>query len=304
MVVILSPNEIMRKGLLLAGFSFHRQQRVCRASNLRRFKAFYGSAPIVLTVIWEDLQTTLIPDALIGVEEADDVDLFLLSMHYLRVYPTEPILSGLFKLCEKTGRKWAWHYADKIAALKIDKIVWPEEWTPGTDMNQTNVPIFIVSVDGVHFRCQEPKHPLYSKNPQYYSHKFKQAALTYELALSIYENKLVWINGPFPAGTHDITVFRGGLKNMIPAGKRAIGDNGYRGEPYVLSVPSSHDSPALRQLKGRARARQETFNARIKDFKILFDCFRHDIAKHQTIVHAVCVIVQYQMENGSPLFEV
>ena len=49
------------------------------------------------------------------------------------------------------------------------------------------------------------------------------------------------MNGPFPAGDHNITVFRNeGLKDKIPSGKKAIGDNGYRGED-ATSTPNAHD---------------------------------------------------------------
>jgi hypothetical protein len=154
----------------------------------------------------------------------------------------------------------------------------------------------------VHCRVDEPKNPTISKNPKYYSHKFKQAALDYEIGLSVYENRLVWMNGPFPAGQHDITIFRKDLNDMIPAGKKVIGDKGYRGENCV-STPSSHDPAELRKFKSRARARHESFNARIKNFLILERRFRHGIAKHQTVFEAICVICQYQLENGSPLFD-
>ena len=54
----------------------------------------------------------------------------------------------------------------------------------------------------------EPIHPVLGKNPKFYSHKFQQAALLYELACSIYENKLVWMRGPFNASRHDIKFCR------------------------------------------------------------------------------------------------
>jgi hypothetical protein len=38
---------------------------------------------------------------------------------------------------------------------------------------------------------------------------------------------LVWLKGPKLAATHGITVYWEELKNKIPDGKRAIGDNGY-----------------------------------------------------------------------------
>ena len=174
-------------------------------------------------------------------------------------------------------------------------------------MNNDDVPIFLITVDGVHCRLNEPKHPTKSKNPGFYSHKFHQAALDYELAVSIFENKLVWMNGPFPSGKHDINVFRerGGLKEKIPPGKKVIGDNGYRGEPGIISTPNNrHDTLEVRKFKSRARARHESFNARIKIFQCLNARFRHGIEKHQICFEAVCVICQYQLENGSPLFDV
>lgn len=145
-----------------------------------------------------------------------------------------------------------------------------------------------------------------SMNPKYYSHKFKQSGLNYELGISVFENKLVWMKGPFKAGKPDINVFREkGLKDKIPVGKRAIADKGYRGEIGKTSTPNTHDQKDLAKFKSRARARHESFNGRrIKNCACLDVRFRHGVKKHQTVFEAVCVIVQYQLENGSPLFEV
>jgi hypothetical protein len=57
-------------------------------------------------------------------------------------------------------------------------------------------------------------------------------------------------------------------------------------------------------LKNRAKARQETFNKRIKIFKILDERFRHSVKKHKAVFEAVCALVQYEMENGHPLFTI
>jgi hypothetical protein len=161
----------------------------------------------------------------------------------------------------------------------------------------------LISVDGIHCRINEPSNSTFSKNPKYYSHKFKQAALDYELGIDLFDNKLVWINGPFPASVPDITVFRSGLKIMIPEGKKVVADKGYIGEKCI-SAPNSHDPSEVRNFKSRARARHESFNSRLKNFKILDERFRHGEHKHKEIFEAVCVICQYQLENGSPLFDV
>jgi len=165
---------------------------------------------------------------------------------------------------------------------------------------QDNDTIFIISVDGTHCRINEPR-----KNPssQWYSHKFHKPGVTYELGIDIRSSKLVWINGPFPAGQNDLQVFRkeGGLKSQIPDGKKAIADSGYAGEPK-LSIQNPHDTSLVKNYKNRARARHESFNGRIKSFKILDERFRHGFAKHKAVFEAVCVIVQFDLENGHPLF--
>lgn len=165
---------------------------------------------------------------------------------------------------------------------------------------------FVCTVDGVHCCIEEPKHPTLSRDKSYYSHKSNSAALNYELGISIYESKLVWINGPFPAGTHDVAVYQqeNGLQSKIPLGKKVIGDEGYRGQSKTISTYNPNNPNEVKKFKSRARARHETFNRKIKTFQILNDCFRHSINKHKAAFEAVCIIAQYQLENGSPLFDV
>jgi hypothetical protein len=92
-------------------------------------------------------------------------------------------------------------------------------WSPGNPaFNSEDIPIFLITVDGVHCRVNEPKHANQSKDPSYYSHKFKQSDLDYELGISVFDNALVWMNGPFKAGRHDMQIFHTeSLKDIIPS---------------------------------------------------------------------------------------
>ena len=131
----------------------------------------------------------------------------------------------------------------------FNQIVWPEEWSE-EHINDDNLPVFLYSVDGVHCRTNEPIHHTKAQDRKAFSHKFKQAGVAYELAVSIFTNALVWMNGPFRSSKHDITIFRkDGLMEKTPTGRKGIGDNGYRGERGVLSTPNSHDAAALRKFK-------------------------------------------------------
>jgi hypothetical protein len=70
-----------------------------------------------------------------------------------------------------------------LTLVRLD--FWSEQWTPGYQHgnNDEKVTVFIISVDGVHCRINEPKHPTLSRDKRYYSHKFNQAAVNYELGI-------------------------------------------------------------------------------------------------------------------------
>jgi hypothetical protein len=171
--------------------------------------------------------------------------------------------------------------------------------------------LFPYTVDGVHCKTFEPMHPTMPMDTEFSSHKFgKKAGLAYELGFSTYEQKLYWMHGPRKGGCNDKKMFTtGGLQaRLLAQGKKAITDAGYSGvQGGGVSTPNKLDTPKVKEFKRRARARHENFNGRIKNFGVLSQTFRHKknrLEKHQTAFEAVCVIVQYQLENGSPLFEI
>jgi hypothetical protein len=111
-------NKTMATGLALAGFAINNQQDV--SANDRRFKSMYGSSALVVSKIWHDLCTTEVEDARIA--STDDIKMFFLALHFLKCYPTEELLSGKFKMSEKSCRKWIWYYIKKVQALKVKKV--------------------------------------------------------------------------------------------------------------------------------------------------------------------------------------
>ena len=140
---------------------------------------------------------------------------------------------------------------------------------------------------------------------------------------AIRRQNLVWVNGPVPSGAkHDGTIFRGGTNETkkskwlqsslyfkMPRGKKAVGDSGYKGISNV-TITKSTQSKGLKKFLTRAKQRQETFHTRLKSFNVLGHRFRHGSSTknkmelHKMCVEAICVIVQYDLKNGHPLFEV
>ena len=120
MVVILTADEFLRKGLLLVGFDDRRQQSVQRKTNNERFKTHFGSDPVVCAQIWEDLQTSENED--LRISEKASANSFLQGMHFLKCHPKENEREGTFKMCRTTARAWGWYFAEKIQALKEEKV--------------------------------------------------------------------------------------------------------------------------------------------------------------------------------------
>ena len=121
MVIVVTVDQMFIQGLRSVGFSTQQVQNVSLSTNLRRFKSHYGSHPIVYTRIWEDLQITPCVDALID-SKIINLAYFLMTFNFLKCYPTESQLAASFHVCERSVRKWCRFYAQKIQALKEQKV--------------------------------------------------------------------------------------------------------------------------------------------------------------------------------------
>jgi len=307
-LVVYSSGQILRRGLkfVLA----NHQERMARWQLdrlVRKFQIFYGCHPKDCQRIWYALQQTTVAAARVPRSKLK-LDYFLMAFYFLRTYETQEQIESKFPFCRETIDTWLWYYLlRKVQRLKEEKIVWPEEWN--NDPGNPFCPYFLFSVDGTHCRVMERQTPTYNRDNAYYSHKFHGAGLNYEVALHCYENKIVHIKGPDPAGRGDKAAFRDELHGKIPAGSRAVADNGYRADDLddSLALPNAHAPKPVRKFLQRARARHETLYSRMKVFSVLSDRFRckhpHDRdPKHKTCFEAVAVIIQFQMENDSPLF--
>jgi hypothetical protein len=296
-VIILTADEILKHGLHFIGYTSKRIKKAKRRTNLGRFKGHFGSSPRVIAQIWEDLQRTNIPEAFVPVEK-QNFNHFLMSMHHLKRYPTELEREAIFDISLSQGRDAVWYFVEKIQALKAVKISWPEFGAEA---------IWVITVDGQHCWIQEPQHETWSQDKDYYSHKYGKAGVCYELGISLTESRLVWMNGPFKAGESDQKIFKNrGLKAKLKAiGKKGIADGGYTGHPNQLSTPNNrHDATPVKKFKSRALKRHETFNGLTKFFDCLSGRFRHSVDRFKNCFEAVCVICQYQVELGNPLYDI
>lgn len=268
----------------------------------KKFRKNFGSSSLDLSEMWYDLCNTTEGPARLRKRDKTmkGFKAFMVAHHFLWTYPkNSDVLADNFFMCEKYARgKKVWRWVGKIAGLKGKKIVWDEK-----KYSSANEAIFIITIDGTDFKIWEPKHPSMPLDKGFYSKKFAHGAVKYEIAVDLYSSKCVWINGPFRGGFNDKSMYESGLRDKIPKGKLGIVDGGYKGFKE-LCIPNPKDPKPLRQFKSRARLRHETFNGRLKFFNCLSQTFRHGMNKHKLAFEAVCVTVQYQMDNGSEIYDV
>ncbi len=117
----LSAGDFILLGLDFAGFHRHSRQNknvVCTtATNIRRFRAYFGISPESCCKMFMDLQTA--PTTMI---KKHNPAYFMMTLQWLSTYAVEETLAGSYKLDEKTVRKWIWDYTKSIQALKEKKV--------------------------------------------------------------------------------------------------------------------------------------------------------------------------------------
>lgn len=296
-----SEDQFLRLGFESQGdFGYTKSKR---DSQIQRFRSLYGTSPLVLSMIWTDIHESLGPS---NVAQGTNPLYMLVLYRWLKSYATEFELQSMFMgMAVKTIRKWVNILLENVALLRVQKIDahWPD--TSGLLRGRT--------VDCIHYRVDEPRP--FSKSNGSYKYGGK-AALSYEFCIDTLQQRIVWINGPFPAGKGDLSIFETRLKEAIEALResrnediKVIADDGYIKHAllHVLALRNEFDPHDIAYFKDRALSRHESFNGHTKRFGCLSQPFRHDhtsgntnleFPKHKLCVEAICVTLQYELEVG------
>ena len=93
----------------------------------------------------------------------------------------------------------------------------------------------------------------------------------------------------------------------LEPGERVETDRGYRGSaPQYVKCPDgllAEPDPAVKLMAARVRSRQETVNARFKNWVILCTPYHHEFSEHQTVFGAIVMLTQLSLAVN-PLFHV
>ena len=303
--LLFTPDEILVRGFRTIGGLPNITRCDYNRKTIAIFKTHFGPSPSVIACIWSDILTK---DIDLGLNKGDKskkgFKMFLTSIHFLWAYPKNAGL--LASTCSTYKRnvegESLWKWVRAIERLQEIKIVWPEE-----KYRDPKGQKFIISVDGVDMKTREKSTSTYNVDSTQYSQKFNHGGVKYEIAIDAFDPKIVSVNGPFRGGEADINIFMNKLAPMIPEGKLVIADRVYKSSKHPevnkkFSIPNYCDSKELFNFKTRVRARHESLNGRLKNFRCLTSTYHHPHHKHVHVFYAVCVIVQYEMDCGSPIF--
>jgi len=300
--LVLTPGQVLAKGFKAYNGLPNDNDGEMTDKNVNLFKKIHGSNPTVIALMWHDI----ISNGGAHVHTEKDFKRHLTVMCFLWAHPKNAeILALAFGVSTRQAQgENLWQWVWMIATQKEHKIIWPTK-----EFENPNSQKFLASVDGVDFKVWEGKHPTLPCDRRNMSHKFKKAAVKYGIAVDIHRSRVVWLSEPYRGGVHDKTIHIEGLSAKVPEGKLVIAnsvcgrENATPADHKKMALPSSIDKGELHNFKARVRSRHETFNGRIRDFSVLSNTFRHKQDKHKHAFEAVCVTIQYQMENGNPLFD-
>ena len=305
--------EVQARGLLILKITHEEQAGKSEQWKEEIFRKLYGSPPCVIRQMWDDLIDTDILECKLDFGERNHTGLrmLLISHYFLWTYPrnSRMIEAHFSPIIEKETRGVGlWHWIEKIYWLMPSRIHWLDRF------NDPDSEPFIATVDGTDCKVWEPRktHPDFQFDPGMFSHKFKRAAWKYEVAVAIFSDNIVWVNGPWRGGKGDKEILIDGneeamelgnvdsILGMMLEGKFIICDRGYRTSQanllQKLAYRRDDDPPEIAQFKARVLCRHESVNARIKQFRILSDTFRNNKRKHELAFKAVCLIVQYHLD--------
>jgi len=158
-------------------------------------------------------------------------DQILLTVVWLRVYPTYEVLGYLFGISDTTTGRVVARILPMLEKMGRDTMRLPH---PGRkrrrqlDDLRRDIPEFTVVIDSFEQRVQRPETAAEADN--LYSGKKKTHTLKSQVAVDEASGRVVDVSVSVPGPTADLTLLkRSTLMNRLPPSVRGLGDLGYQG---------------------------------------------------------------------------
>ena len=286
----IQPSDFFEAGKVI----FRGRRKVTRHQralhkDMDMFRSFFGTWPCICSALWDSV------DPIDTIHPKSKPHHLLWALLLMTCYSREAFHATLAGVDEDTFRKWAMPWIPKISLLSCELIDFDMRF-------EGKWHYWSFCVDGIHCPINEPRRPFWEG---WFSHKFRGPGLAYEVATAVTTGKIIWINGPFPAGQPDHKIFKKDLAKLVRTDiEKGVCDAGYKYCEQWLFRPFWRTYKALKEgvprndLHEYIRARHEQTNSRFHKFNCLASKFRHNRRLHHHFFHAVAVIVQLEIIHG------
>ena len=245
----------------------------------------------------------------------DDFDLdvddqFLLTIFWLRHYPTQEVLGYLFDVSDSTAKRAIDRCLPLLEAAGQDSMRMPD---PGRGRRKNlstllkDTPDVAVLIDTFEQPVQRPRR----RQKRFYSGKKKRHTLKSQVAVDEENGRIVDVAPSVPGPTADLQLLRGSrLFLRLPQGVGGIGDLAYVGiaalPPEGLGVTPRRKPRGRKRSLGdrrynralaRRRIRVEHGIGRLRRFQALSQTDRHFRRGHTARVRAVAGLVNRMLDH-------
>jgi hypothetical protein len=242
-------------------------------------------------------------------------DQLLLTIVWLRVYPTHEVLGYLFGVSDSTVSRLIARVLPILEQSGRDTMRMPD---PGRkrrrslDALLSETPELAVVIDSFEQKVQRPKDP--DDRDGFYSGKKKTHTLKSQVAVDEDSGAIVDVSDSVPGPTADITLLeQSGLMKRLPEGVGGIGDLAYVGIENLH--PKGLAASPRRKPRGKPRPPEDvTYNTafsrrriiventigRLRRYQSLNQTDRQHRQNHAARVRAVAGLVNRQLAHRMP----
>jgi hypothetical protein len=306
---------------------------ILRSAHLSRHPAVFHAMTGLTVAAFDDLVTDLLPACVsakqqrlkrpnrrraIGGGRHDDLcwtDQILLTVIWLRIYPTNEVLAYLIGVSDSTISRVLARILPLLEAAGLDTMRLPD---PGRKRRKQlddllrETPALAVVIDTFEQRVQRCKD--HDAADAHYSGKKKQHTLKSQIAVDEESGQIVDVTDSVPGPTADITLLeQSELLKRLPSGVGGIGDLAYVGidklHPKGLGAsprrkPRGKDRPpediAYNRAFSRRRIVVEHSIGRMRRYQSLNQTDRHHRQNHSARTRAVAGLVNRQIRRRLP----
>lgn len=252
-------------------------------------------------------------------------DQLLVTLVWLRRYPTHEVLGWLFGVSDSTTVRVVGRILPLLERLGHDTMRFPDpgkHYRRSFDALLAELPELSVVIDSFEQKVQRPKQR--SEADTWYSGKKKTHTIKSQVGVDVHSGRFCDISESVPGPTADITLLKGsGLLERLPEGVGAEGDLGYVG--IKAAHPQGLGFTPRRKPRGKDKHRERgkdkprppedilyntAFSSRrvivehrigrLRGYECLTACDRQHRTNHRARVVAVAGLVNLQLDWRQP----